>query len=135
MFRIMLIEDNSYFRKVMEDILQSQFSSICLIEAGNWLDALKQIASVSPDLIFMDIRLPTLSGLELTEKIKADYPDVIIVILTAYDFPEYREAAIRYKADYFFLKDEIDKIINLVKSILSEKGLRADGSNSGVDNT
>jgi CheY-like chemotaxis protein len=135
MFKIMLIEDNSYFRKVMEDILQSQFPSIRLMEAGNWLDALKQIASVSPDLILMDIRLPTLSGLELTEKIKTDYPDVIIVILTAYDFPEYREAAMRYKADYFFLKDEIDKIIDLVKSILSEKGSGADGSNGGVDNT
>jgi len=52
----------------------------------------------------------------------------------ACDFPEYREAAIRYKADYFFLKDEIDKIINLVKSILSKKGLRADGLNGEVDN-
>lgn len=79
-----------------------------------------------PDLILMDIRLPTLSGLELTEKIKADYPDIIIVILTAYDSPEYREAAIRYKADYFFSKDEIGKVVNLLKSILSEKGLRAD---------
>lgn len=127
MFRIMLIEDNPNFRKVMKDTLESQFSSIRLMEAGNWLDALKQIASGPPDLIFVDIRLPTLSGLELTEKIKADYPDIIIVIVTAYDSPEYRQAAIRYKADYFFSKDEIGKIVNLLKSILSEKGLRADG--------
>jgi len=127
MFRIMLIEDNPNFTKVMEDMLESQFSSIHLMKVGNWLDALRQIASGPPDLIFMDIRLPTLSGLELTQKIKADYPDIIIVILTAYDSPEYREAAIRYKADYFFSKDEIGKVVNLLKSILSEKGLRADG--------
>ena len=123
----MLIEDNPNFTKVMEDMLESQFSSIHLMKVGNWLDALRQIASGPPDLIFMDIRLPTLSGLELTQKIKADYPDIIIVILTAYDSPEYREAAIRYKADYFFSKDEIGKVVNLLKSILSEKGLRADG--------
>jgi len=127
MFRIMLIEDNPNFTKVMEDMLESQFSSIHLMKVGNWLDALRQIASGPPDLIFMDIRLPTLSGLELTQKIKADYPDIIIVILTAYDSPEYREAAIRYKADYFFSKDEMGKVVNLLKSILSEKGLRADG--------
>ncbi|HXX35634.1 MAG TPA: response regulator [Thermodesulfobacteriota bacterium] len=123
----MLIEDNPNFTKVMEDMLESQFSSIHLMKVGNWLDALRQIASGPPDLIFMDIRLPTLSGLELTQKIKADYPDIIIVILTAYDSPEYREAAIRYKADYFFSKDEMGKVVNLLKSILSEKGLRADG--------
>jgi len=127
MFRIMLIEDNPNFTKVMEDMLESQFSSIHLMKVGNWLEALKQIASGPPDLIFMDIRLPTLSGLELTQKIKADYPDIIIVILTAYDSPEYREAAIRYKADYFFSKDEMGKVVNLLKSILSEKGLGADG--------
>jgi DNA-binding response OmpR family regulator len=77
----------------------------------------------------MDIRLPTLSGLELTNKIKTNHPNIIIVLLTAYDLAEYREAATRYKADYFFPKDEIttDKIVNLVKSILSEKGLRVDG--------
>ena len=127
MFRIMLIEDNPNFTKVMKDMLESQFSSIRLMETANWLDALKKIASGPPDLIFMDIRLPTLSGLELTEKIKADYPDIIVVILTAYDSPEYREAAIRYKADYFFSKDEMGKVVNLLKSILSEKGLGADG--------
>jgi len=45
MFRIMLIEDNPNFTKVMEDMLESQFSSIHLMEVGNWLDASKQIAS------------------------------------------------------------------------------------------
>jgi DNA-binding NarL/FixJ family response regulator len=80
----------------------------------------------------MDIGLPGENGLELTRKIKADHPDVIIIILTSHDSPEYREAAIRYKADYFFSKGSLlnDGVFTLVKSILLEKGFNADGSDS-----
>jgi len=78
----------------------------------------------------MDIGLPGENGLELTRKIKAAHPDVIIIILTSHDSPEYREAAIRYKADYFFSKDVLlnDGVFALVKSILLKKGFSADGS-------
>jgi DNA-binding NarL/FixJ family response regulator len=50
----------------------------------------------------------------------------MIVILTTYDLPEYREAAVRFRADYFFSKDSItnEEVIQLVKSILSKKGFR-----------
>jgi len=80
----------------------------------------------------MDIGLPGENGLELTRKIKADHPDVTVIIVTSHDTPEYREAAIRYKADYFFSKDALlnDGVFTLVKSILIEKGFNADGSDS-----
>jgi DNA-binding NarL/FixJ family response regulator len=53
-----------------------------------------------------------------------------IIILTSHDSPEYREAAIRSKADYFFSKGTISNngIFTLVKSILLTKGFNADGS-------
>jgi DNA-binding NarL/FixJ family response regulator len=55
---------------------------------------------------------------------------VIIIILTSHDSPEYREAAIRNKADYFFSKGAIisDGVFTLVKSILLKKGFSGDGS-------
>jgi DNA-binding NarL/FixJ family response regulator len=72
-----------------------------------------------PDLIFMDIKLPGESGLELTKKIKDRYPNIIVIIVTGYDLPEYREFSCRY-ADYFFSKDSSNSedIFTLVKSIL-----------------
>ena len=72
-----------------------------------------------PDLIFMDIRLPGENGIELTKKIKARYPNIIVIILTGYDLPEYREVACQY-ADYFFSKDSssTENIFALVQSIL-----------------
>jgi DNA-binding NarL/FixJ family response regulator len=67
----------------------------------------------------MDIRLPGENGLELTKKVKARYPNIIVIILTGYDLPEYRESSSRY-ADYFFSKDSStpENIFTLVESIL-----------------
>jgi DNA-binding NarL/FixJ family response regulator len=133
MFRTMLVEDSFSFRQVVKDNLQDQFSSMEIIEAADGVEALQKIDGRPPNLIFMDISLPGENGLELTRKIKADYPNVTVIILTSHDSPEYREAAIRYKADYFFSKGALlnDGVFTLVKSILLKKGFSADGSDSG----
>ncbi len=129
MFRTMLVEDSPSFRQVVKDNLQEQFPSMDIIEAADGVEAFQKIDSDPPDLIFMDIGLPGENGLELTRKIKADYPNVIIIILTGYDSKEYREAAVRSKADYFFSKDALfnNGVFRLLKSILLEKGFSADG--------
>jgi len=123
MFRTMLVEDNVIFRESMRDSLQLRFPSIEITEAGNGEEALEKIDSLSPNLVFMDIRLPGQNGLELTEKIKKLHSDIMIIILTDYDLPEYREAAARCKADYFFSKGSmnIEEVIPLVKSRFCQK--------------
>jgi DNA-binding NarL/FixJ family response regulator len=67
----------------------------------------------------MDIRLPGENGLQLTQKIKARFPNITVIILTGYDLPEYREASSQY-ADYFFSKDSLTtkNIFTLLESIL-----------------
>jgi DNA-binding NarL/FixJ family response regulator len=132
MFRTMLIEDNAPFRNVFKNGLKSRFPSMGITEAVDSEEALEKMGVLPPDLIFMDIRLPGENGLKLTRRIKTDHPEIIIIILTSYDFPEYREAAIQYQANYFFSKSSIatDGIFKLVKIILLEKGFNADGSDS-----
>jgi DNA-binding NarL/FixJ family response regulator len=130
MFKTMLVEDNTIFRESLRDSLQLQFPAMEIVEAANGPEALERIDSLSPNLIFMDIRLPGQNGLELTEKIKNLYPEIIIIILTNYDLPEYREAAARFKADHFLSKDSMthQEVNVIVKSILSEKGFKGNGS-------
>lgn len=124
MFRTMLVEDNPSFRQILKDNLQDLFPPMEIIEAGDGVEAFQKIDFHPPDLIFMDVRLPGENGLELTRKIKADHPGIIVIILTSYESPEYREAAKRNKADYFFSKDAItnNEIFALVKSIVLKKG-------------
>ncbi len=66
MFETMLVEDNSSFRQLVKDDLQSQFPSMDIIEAEDGVEAFRKIDSHPPNLIFMDIRLPGENGLELT---------------------------------------------------------------------
>jgi len=133
MFKTILVEDSSSFRLVVKENLLDQFPSMDIIEAADGVEAFQKIDAHPPNLIFMDISLPGENGLELTRRIKGHYPEVIIIILTSHDSPEYREAAIRYMADYFFSKEAISNngILTLVKSILLAKGFNADGSERG----
>jgi DNA-binding NarL/FixJ family response regulator len=88
-----------------------------VIEAGSGEEALRRFASHPFDLIFMDIRLPGENGLEITRKIKANRQDITVIILTSYDLPEYRKAAIGYGANCFISKDSLkwEDISTIVK--------------------
>ena len=117
MLNVMTVEDNLPFREMFKGHLLSEFPSMEIIEATNGEEAFKRLSSNAVDLVFMDIRLPGESGLELTRKIKAKYKDVTIAILTSYDLAEYREAAARCGADCYITKDSMkwDQISAMVK--------------------
>jgi len=114
MERISIVEDNPFFLQFLKETLHARFPPTDIVEAANGEEALQKIRTLPPDAIFMDLRLPGANGLELTRKIKAQYPNIIIVILTNYDLPEYREAAVQSGADHFLSKDSFLKMINSI---------------------
>jgi CheY-like chemotaxis protein len=114
MKRMLIVEDNAFFLQFLKETLHARFPSTDLLEAANGEEALQKIKTLPPDAIFMDLRLPGANGLELTRKIKAQYPNVIVVIVTNYDLPEYREAAYQSGADHFLSKDSFLKMIHSV---------------------
>jgi DNA-binding NarL/FixJ family response regulator len=114
------VEDSTIFRTLLKETLQSRFPTMEILEAVDGEEAMRQIATHSPDLIFMDIKLPGENGLDLTARIKAEYSHVTIIVLTSYDTPEYREAAAKAKADHFLAKGSSSRegILTLVESVL-----------------
>ncbi|HUL21441.1 MAG TPA: response regulator transcription factor [Thermodesulfobacteriota bacterium] len=119
MLRVLIVEDNRIFLEAFKKGLVDYFPSMVIEEAGNADEALQKIKGSPPHLIFMDIRLPGVNGLQLTQRIKKDFPDINIAILTDYDLPEYRQAAVQYGADRFFVKNSLkwDELEALVQSI------------------
>ena len=119
MLRVLVVEDNRIFREAFKKGLLDNFPSMIIEEAANSDDALQKIKGGPPDLIFMDIRLPGINGLQLTQKVKKDFPDINIAILTDYDLPEYRQAAVQYGADRFYVKNSFkwDELETLVQEI------------------
>jgi len=120
MFKILLVEDNANFRQSLKDILHLQFPSMVIEEAGDGNEALRKVNDVLPDLVFMDIGLPGESGLEVTKRIKKDFPGITVIILTSYDCPEYREAAFKCGANRFIVKGSWEEIETIIKSISSD---------------
>ncbi len=114
MGRILIVEDNAFFLQFLKETFHSRFPSMDILEAANGDEAMQKIKTLPPNAIFMDLRLPGENGLELTKKIKGQHPDIIVVILTNYDLPEYREAAYQCGADHFLPKDSFLKMINSI---------------------
>jgi DNA-binding NarL/FixJ family response regulator len=119
---ILIVEDSNLYRQLLKNTLLDQFPALQILEAFDGEDALKKIADFLPNLIFMDISLPGENGLEVTRKIKNQYPSTTVIILTSYDLPEYREMAVQYKADHFLTKGSAskDQILKLVESIMKK---------------
>jgi DNA-binding NarL/FixJ family response regulator len=104
MFRTLIVEDSLDFRSSLSELLCERFPCMSVGEAGNGAEAMDKLSHGLPQLIFMDIKLPDTSGLELTRAIKTRHDGVVIVVITAYDIPEYREAAMESGASYFVPK-------------------------------
>jgi DNA-binding NarL/FixJ family response regulator len=106
--RVLIVEENLLFREAYRRELLRHFPFISIQEAKDGGEAMEKIQRMTPSLIFMDIGLPGLNGLQLTRRIKEAFPNIRIAMLTGYDFPEYRRTASQYGADRYFLKDSID---------------------------
>lgn len=113
----LIVEDNSLFRQVMRDILNSRFPFIEVIEARNGAEALEEFEARQPSVVFMDIKLPgDLDGLELTRRMRKEDPNVTVIVVTNHDSVEYETAALNSGADFFLSKssslgDEITAIL------------------------
>jgi two-component system response regulator YesN len=120
MLRALIVEDNPHFREIFKMAFHHKFPSCTIEEAGNGEEALQIISGMSPDLIFLDILLPGENGLELAQKIKRNFPNIRIAMLTNYNLPAHRRMAAKFGVDRFFIKDSLnwEEIKEYVASIL-----------------
>ena len=116
---VLIVEENSIFREAFRGEILRRFPFILLQEAKDSGEAMEKIRRMPPDLIFMDICLPGVNGLQLTHRIKVNFPNIRVAMLTGYDFSEYRRAASESGADRYFVKDSIDwkEVEALIQSI------------------
>jgi DNA-binding NarL/FixJ family response regulator len=122
MHKTLIVEDNATFRQMLKEILVTRFPDMEIAEEPDGSELFSKIDALHPNIVFMDIRLPGENGLELAKKIKVNHPEIIVIILTSYDLPEYRQDARLSKADHFVTKDSpTQDFLALVESILLTK--------------
>lgn len=113
MKNVLVIDDDEKICWAFEQFLEEEGYSPNI--ANNAEEGLRRIASGRPDVVLLDVKLPGMSGLEALARIKARYPRVIVIIITAYDDVETTVEAMRLQA-FDFVPKPID--LDVVKSTL-----------------
>ena len=123
MTTILIIEDNALIRRSFREILRRQFPSVRVEEAEDVREAMKKVQALRPSLIFMDIKVSGGHGLSLTKKIKSQFPATTIAMITPYDLPEYRRAAVERGANFFLSKccSSRKEIVEVAQSVISKE--------------
>ena len=102
--RILLADDHEVVRIGLRTVIARRPSMEVVGEAGTGCDAVSLARQLLPDVVLMDVRMPGGSGLEACRQIKAEYPEMRVIILTSYPDDDVLFEAISAGADGYVLK-------------------------------
>ncbi len=103
--RILIVDDQQLIRLGFRLVLEAEADLEVVGEASDGAEALREVARQRPDVVLMDVRMPTLDGISATERILSTHPQVRVLVLTTFDLDEYAFDALRAGASGFLLKD------------------------------
>lgn len=101
---VLLADDHTIVRKGLISLINESDNYEVTCETDNGREAVNLIAKYSPDIILMDISMPGLNGLEATRRIRSEYPDIKIIILTRHINEEYIFEVISIGASGYVVK-------------------------------
>lgn len=104
-WRLLLVDDHALFREGLAGLFTYQDDFQLVGEAGNAETALAQTAALHPDIVLMDIDMPGEDGIAATRRLKAEFPDVTVVMLTVHDATDKLLDAIKAGAQGYLVKN------------------------------
>lgn len=118
MAKILIVDDSRTSRKILKGILEGEGYEV-IGEATNGQEGYDRYVELKPDVVTMDITMPVLDGIEALKKIKGEYPDAKVVMVTAAGQKTKMVEAVQNGADEFVskpfepeqLKLIIDKVV------------------------
>jgi DNA-binding NarL/FixJ family response regulator len=115
--KLLLVDDHALFRQSLHSLLAASGYEVVGM-AADGLEALQQARALHPDLILMDIDMPGCDGLAATRLIKAEMPEVKIVMLTVSSNDEHLFEAVKSGASGYLLKSQsADRFLELISQV------------------
>ena len=103
--KVLIVDDQLDLAEEIASVLRTDEALEVVGLACDGLDALQKIPQSMPDVLLLDIRMPNMNGVVATQRIKTEYPDVKVLILTTFDDSDYILSAINNGASGYLLKD------------------------------
>jgi two-component system, NarL family, invasion response regulator UvrY len=117
--RILIVDDQPRARQSLRALLATFAGIEEIQEAKNGLEALQRIDDFSPDIVFMDVRMPGLDGISTTQLIKQHAPRIKIIVLSMY--PDNEQGAVASGADAFVCKcDPPEQLLKALAKQIAE---------------
>lgn len=120
--RVLLADDHHIVRAGVRQLLESAADLHVIAEAGDGEEAQSLIQKHKPDVAVLDIQMPKTSGIEVTRWVRSQFPEVGVLILTAYDDDPYVMAVLQAGANGYVLKTgQADELIQAVRDVYEGK--------------
>jgi DNA-binding NarL/FixJ family response regulator len=117
--RIMVVDDHPIVRDGLAELLNHEADLLVSARVGNPAEAIKAVKKERIDLAIVDMLLKNTTGVQVTKKIKAICPNLIVLIFSMSDELRYIKQAFEVGARGYITKDELsEKIINAIRQIL-----------------
>jgi len=118
--RILVVDDHPLVRSGLIHLINGESDLVCCGEAGSVSEAQAAIAGCRPDLAVIDLRLRGGDGLELTKRLRAQLPELRVLIFSQYDASLYIERALRAGALGYVAKDQApEALLEAIRTVLA----------------
>ena len=116
--RVVLADDHAVVRKGIREFLEEDTAIQVVGEASDGEQAIALVAREKPDVAVFDIQMPKMNGMEATRRVKKEFPQTRVLMLTAYDDDPYIFAALQAGANGYLLKTSgSDELVHAVHAI------------------
>ena len=116
--RVILADDHALVRQGIRQFLEEANDISVVAEAANGEEAVRLVEQHRPDVAVLDVQMPVLNGIEATRQIRARFPGIRILILTAYDEDPYVFALLQAGANGYILKSaDADDLLQAVRRV------------------
>jgi two-component system, NarL family, response regulator DegU len=121
--KLLVVDDHPIFLKGLIEVLQEELPKADLLAHKSSLSALASIKDRKPDIAILDLDMPEMNGLVLSAALRAEIPEIKIIMLTMHREPDIIRSIIAKGVDGYVIKD--DAVIELVTAIAQvQKGLK-----------
>ncbi len=126
MRRVMIVDDEMPVRKLLQASINWELLGLEVVgEAASGIEAINIIDDVNPDIVFVDINMPFMNGIEFTKMATSRYPDLYVIVLTGFDDFEYARECVRLPVVEYMLKpivrSEVEKVLKRLVDEMDKK--------------